>query len=100
MPILHQLRELLGDEYAAAFYVLSALQGALTVWMIVDASRRRIEYYWFWLIIGFQPFGAWAYFFLYKLPELGGGRGGRGWSLFQHRVSLDELRYKAEHMPT
>ena len=100
MPILYQLREMLGAQYAGLFYALSLLQGAFTIWMLVDAGRRRVEYYWFWLILGFQPFGVWAYFFLYKFPDFSAGHGGRGWSLFQHRVSLEELRYKAEHVPT
>ena len=26
--------------------------------MIVDASRRRVEFYWYWLILGLQPIGA------------------------------------------
>ena len=100
MPILHELREMLGDRFVVVFYILSLLQAVLTIWMLVDASRRHVEYYWFWLIIGFQPFGAWAYFFLYKLPDLRAGGGKSWWSLFQHRVSLDELRYKAEQLPT
>ena len=100
MWILHELRNSLGDRFAVPFYVLSLLQAALTVWMVVDAGRRRVEVFWFWLIVVFQPFGAWAYFFLHKLPELraGGGKGLSG--LFRRRVPLDELRYKAEHVPT
>ncbi len=100
MWILHELRESLGDRFIVPFYVLSLLQGAFTVWMVVDAGRRQVEFFWYWLIIAFQPFGAWAYFSLYKFPELRAGRGKRWWALFQHRVSLDELRYKAERMPT
>ncbi len=99
MPLLYELREMLGEKYAAAFYVLSLFQAVLTVWMLVDAGRRRVEYYWFWLIIAFQPLGAWAYFFLYKLPDFRAGSG-RGWSFSRSRVSLDELRYKADHMAT
>jgi hypothetical protein len=99
MPILHELREMLGDRFMAVFYILSVLQAALTVWMVVDAGRRHVDHFWFWLIIALQPFGAWAYFFLYKLPELHAS--GAGWrALFRNRVSLDELRYRAEHLPT
>ena len=100
MWIFHELRETLGDRFIVPFYVLSLLQGAFTIWMLVDAGRRHVEYFWYWLIIGFQPLGTWSYFILYKFPELSAGRGRPWWTLFQHRVSLDELRYKAEHMPT
>src|SRR5438067_986287 len=80
--------------------VLSLLQGAFTLWMLVDAARRRADYYWFWII--FTGIGAWAYFFAVKLPELrstGFAAGGLA-GLFHRRPSLDELRYLAEHMPT
>lgn len=80
---------------------LYLLQAAVTVWMLVDASRRGVEYYWYWLILGFQPLGAWAYFFLYKLPDLRGGTA-PGWltNLFHRPPSLQELRYRAERSPT
>src|ERR671924_401471 len=45
-------------------------QAALTIWMLVDANRRGVDFYWFWVILVFQPFGPWAYFFLYKLKDL------------------------------
>src|SRR3954468_404682 len=78
---------------------LFALQAALTVWMLVDASRRRVDYYWYWLILGLQPFGAWAYFIAYKAGDL---RGGSGWvaGLFHRPPSLEELRHRAEQTPT
>ena len=78
---------------------LFLLQGALTIWMLVDASRRRVEYYWFWLILCLQPFGAWAYFIAYKAGDL---KGGTGWvaGLFHRPPSLDELRHRAEQTPT
>ena len=41
-------------------------QAALTIWMLVDASRRRVEFYWYWLILFLQPIGAWAYFVMFK----------------------------------
>ena len=54
-------------------YELSPLylaQAGLTIWMLMDANRRGVEGYWFWLILGFQPIGAWAYFFAYKVKDL------------------------------
>jgi hypothetical protein len=84
---------------------LTLVQAALTVWMMIDAYRRGAEQFWFFIILFFQPLGAWAYFFAVKMGDFtGGGRGwsnsGGGWSLFNRRPSLDELRYQAEHVPT
>jgi hypothetical protein len=74
-------------------------QGALTVWMLIDANRRGVEGWWFWAILVFQPFGAWAYFFLYKVKDF---TSGSGWlaGLFQRRASVSELRHLVERSPT
>src|SRR5437879_5359576 len=85
--------------YDTPFGFLLPLQIALSIWMLVDANRRGVDYYWFWIILAFQPFGAWAYFFAYKMRDFRGGSGSLG-SLFQRRASLAELRYQAEHSPT
>jgi hypothetical protein len=74
-------------------------QAALTIWMLIDASRRDVNPFWFWIILAFQPVGAWAYFFLYKVKDFSQGS---GWlvNLFTRRASLEELRYRVEHAPT
>ncbi len=87
------------------FFELSPLylaQAALTIWMLVDASRRGVEFYWFWIILFFQPLGAWGYFFAYKVKDFTRGGLSTGWlsNLFTRRPSLEELRYRAEHSPT
>src|SRR5262249_50335423 len=76
-------------------------QAALTIWMLVDANRRGVESVWFWIILWFQPLGAWAYFFSYKLSDFRLGVG-TGWmsNLFTRRASLEELRYRVEQSPT
>jgi hypothetical protein len=106
MPIasdaaMHVLYELFGpySQYAVI------AQAALTIWLLIDHSRRGGDTFWFWIILVFQPLGAWAYFFAVKLPAMRAGSGfqsggGRLAALFQPRASLDELRYKAEHIPT
>jgi hypothetical protein len=78
---------------------LYVAQVALTIWMLVDAHRRGVESYWFWIILFFQPIGAWAYFFLFKVRDFSPGT---GWlaNLFTRRPSLDELRYRLEQSPT
>ncbi len=83
-------------------YELSPLylaQAALTVWMLVDACRRGVDYYWYFLILAFQPFGVWAYFFLYKAKDF---HTEHGWltSLFHRRPSMPELRHRAERSAT
>ncbi len=77
--------------------LLSLGQTAFMVWMLIDAYRRRAEGFWFWVILFLPGLGAWVYFFAVVLrdfrgPNLGG--------LFQRRASLEELRYRAEHLPT
>jgi hypothetical protein len=78
---------------------LSMLHAAFTIWMLVDASRRGVDWFWYLLIILFQPLGPYVYFLLVRT------RGLRGpdvpsWKIFQRRVSLDELRYRAEQTGT
>src|SRR5207302_5127868 len=76
---------------------LALAQAAFMVWMLVDAYSRRAEGFWLWVIVLVPVVGAWAYFVAIKLPDF--QRGGMG-SWFQHRPSLAELRYRAEHVPT
>lgn len=87
------------EFYLYSWYPLYALQAALTVWMLVDASRRGAEYYWYWIILGVQPFGAWAYFFLYKVRDF---HGGPAWltGLLHSRPSMQELRHRVQQTPT
>ncbi len=73
-------------------------QAGFTVWMLIDAYRRQTEYYWLWVILFFQPIGAWAYFLLVKRHDFG-SIGGVS-LLGPRRPSLDELRYRAEQTPT
>src|SRR5581483_11923980 len=58
------------------------------------------ESFWFWVILLFQPLGAWVYFFAVKLRtlRLPGGRRTGSWA--ESKLSLDELRYRVERSPT
>jgi hypothetical protein len=100
MGLYHEIFDLFGPYASIAMMA----QLALTIWLFVDFNRRGGEQFWFWLILFFQPIGAWAYFFMIKLPTMRGIPGiqaqGKLASLFQPRASLEELRYKAEHIPT
>src|SRR5205823_7002768 len=61
--------------YLYGFPPLFLLQGAFTIWMLMDANRRRVEPQWYWMILAFQPFGAWAYFFTHKVKDFQHGHG-------------------------
>jgi hypothetical protein len=79
--------------------IITLLQTAFMVWMLVDAYRRGAEYYWFWVILFLPGIGSWVYFFVVKVQSgdfanlsLG------GW--FHRGPSLDQLRYQADQTPT
>ena len=74
-------------------------QSLFTIVMLVHAYRSRAEIFWYFLIFLLQPFGAWAYFFVVFIRtfRVGGSSMGAFW---QRKLSLKELRYHAERMPT
>jgi hypothetical protein len=76
---------------------LALAQMAFMLWMAVDAYKRHVESFWLWVIIFVPVFGAWAYFFAVKAADFRHVSLG---SAFQRRTSLEELRYRAEHVPT
>jgi hypothetical protein len=85
-------------EYLGYLYqVLYLAQAAFTIWMLVDAYRRGAEQYWFLVILFVPVIGSWAYFFVVKVADFSGLR---DWSFLQRRPALEELRYRAEQMPT
>lgn len=77
--------------------ILYYLQTAFMIWMLVDAIRRRADFYWY--IILFVPFGAWIYFFVVKIHD---------WDLrwlkrllsFERPPSIDALRYAVRETPS
>jgi hypothetical protein len=93
-PIWHQF----ADAPILA-QILSLLQLAFTVWMLVDAYKRRVEFFWYWAIFIFQPIGAWVYFFAVKYRTLRLPKTGRAFSA-ERRQSIDELRSRVRRAPT
>src|SRR5262245_49063847 len=74
------------------------LQVAFTVWMLIDSRRRaEVDPYWFWIILFVPVLGPWAYFFVVFVPAL---KPGRLAVWFRGRPSLEELRYRAESLPS
>lgn len=79
--------------------VLLLLETAFSLWMVVDAIRRGAAYYWYPVIM--MPFGEWVYFFKVKIhdPELEWARD-LYTRLTTRKVTIEELRYQAEHSPS
>jgi hypothetical protein len=87
-------------QLLAEYPYLALLQAAFTIWMLVDAYRRSAEGFWLWVIFLFQPLGAWVYFFAVKLKDFRGAPGLSLPAVFGGGPSLNELRYRAEQVPT
>jgi hypothetical protein len=85
--------------YFQDFSYLYYAQLGFMIWILVDASRRRADAFWYWIIIGVPGVGAWAYFFAVKAKDFRGGAGLNLWP-FHRRVSLAELRYRVGQSPT
>jgi hypothetical protein len=79
--------------------LLYLAQLAFTIWMLVDAHRRGVEFYWYLLILMFQPIGAWAYFFLFIGLSFHSDRVNFA-ALFQRKTSIAELRRRVERQGT
>src|SRR5262249_58558461 len=95
---MHMFLELFSDAPLVA-KVLSMLQLGFTVWMAVDAYQRRVESFWYFAFLFFQPIGPWIYFFAVKARTLRPFRMRPGLPR-ERKLSLDELRYRVERAPT
>src|SRR5262245_50129906 len=96
---MHILQNLFGDS-PFLMQVLGLLQLAFVIWMIVDAYQRGAEPFWYWIILIFQPIGAWIYFFAVKLRTMRLNRLRPAVVPRERKLSLDELRYRVERTPT
>src|ERR1022692_3059504 len=86
------------EKLAASWWTY--LQLAFTLGMLLHAYRGGADLFWYFVIFFFQPFGAWIYLFVVFLPGFRLGIGGHARGGWQRRLSLDELRYRAERAPT
>jgi hypothetical protein len=84
-------------QYFQEYPIIYLAQTAFMVWMLVDAYRRQVEQFWYFVIFFIPGIGAWVYFFAIKLGDFRSIRTG---SFFQRKVPMSELRYRVEHMPT
>lgn len=70
----------------------------MTVWMLVDALRRRADRQWFFIII--LPFGEWFYFFSVKINDPSMRRVKAIFSRKARPATLEELRRDAHRTPS
>ncbi len=83
----------------ADYPILTTLQTAFMIWMLVDVYRRGAEIYWYFLILFLPVVGAWVYFFAVKVPS-GDFRGVHLGGFVRRGPPLEHLRYLAEQTPT
>jgi hypothetical protein len=86
--------EYLWDRLGSSWWFY--LQMAMTIGMLVHIYRSGAEQFWFWVVLFFQPIGAWIYFFAVFVRTFRFS-GGLSW---ERKLSLDELQYRAERAPT
>jgi hypothetical protein len=86
-------------EVYYAYPIISLLQTAFMIWMLVDAYRRGAESYWYFVIFFVPVAGAWVYFFVVKV-QAGDFSNLRFGGLVRRGPPLDHLRYLAEQTPT
>lgn len=89
--------EILWDNLAPWMYYA---QLAFTLGMLIHAFRTGAELFWYFIIFLIQPFGSWAYFFLVFLRSFRFSSGVSAGPLWQRKLSLAELRFRAERTPT
>ncbi len=81
---------------------LSGLLGfatfAFSIWMAVDCWRRGAEWYWFWIILVFQPLGGIVYFFVnyWKGSQLERGL----WRRLTAGSRIRDAKARAHHLDT
>jgi hypothetical protein len=78
--------------------ILYLLQAAFTIWMLVDAVRRRPILYWY--VIIFLPFGPLVYFFAFKIHDYDLGWLRRIVSPAPPPPSVAELRERLRRSPS
>ncbi len=79
--------------------VLFFLQTAFSLWLLVDAIRRRRAVYWYPIIM--LPFGEWFYFFMVKIhdPDMLWLKEGFQ-RLTAKRVTVEQLRFQLGQTPS
>jgi len=79
----------------SALVTLSAT--VITAWMLFDAIRRRVDTYWYLVIL--TPLGEWVYFFAIKIHDYDLRRL-KKMLLFERPPSADQMRMQLEETPS
>jgi hypothetical protein len=75
-------------------------QLAFTIGMLIHAYRTGAEMFWYFIVFFLQPIGAWVYFFVVFLRGFHFTSGGSTAAFWEKKLSLAELRFRVERMPT
>src|ERR1017187_5655382 len=75
-------------------------QMVFTIAMLAHVYRTGAEPFWYFVIFLLQPVGAWVYCIVVVVRNVRFSGGITSGPLWQRKLSLNELRYHAERMPT
>lgn len=84
-------------HFLGLFYV------PLVIWACADAYERRVQYYWYYIIIGFPPFGPVIYLAVVKFrlqDLLSSVFSGKNLVLKPKKLTLDDAEYLARTTPS
>jgi hypothetical protein len=94
------------DLFEIAPWWLYFPERIFAIWMLVDAYRRGVDYFWFFVIFFIPYIGPLVYFFAIKINDFRIVRGDavnssvQGLFAYFTRPSLDELKFRAKQSPT
>lgn len=77
--------------------ILFYLNAAFNLWMLVDAARRRMDFWWYLIIL--MPLGEWVYFFAVKIHDYDLSNIKKMLAL-DRSPSVTQLRRDAEETPS
>lgn len=69
----------------------------MTVWLLFDASRKRVDFYWYLIIL--TPLGEWIYFFAVKIHDYDLRRV-KKLLAFERPPPVDEMRRAVDETPS
>src|ERR1041385_6343170 len=90
--------ENLWDFLGSSWYFYGQL--IFTVVMLIHVYRSGAEPFWYFIIFLAQPVGAWAYFVFVVARNFRISGSVSSGPMWQKKLSLAELRYRVEKMPT
>ncbi len=87
----------MSTKVSAVLNVLVTLSATVvTLWMLIDAVRRRVDSYWYFIIL--TPLGEWVYFFAVKIHDYDLAKIKK--MFLERPPSVDEMRQRLEETPS